>query len=210
MNNEVTPPQDDQAVSAEAHVVPETDSNSDHSDVSSSTNEPVDAATPELSLDTLQAALQSTQEQLDQQNDAVLRTQADMQNVRRRAERDVENARKYALEKFAADVLPVIDSLERGLDAVSADSDDEAVKAMREGMVLTLKVFLDVLKKYGVEPISPEGEPFDPQHHEAMSMQENADVEPNSVLAVLQKGYVLNGRLLRAAMVVVAKAPAGG
>ena len=131
-----------------------------------------------------------------------------MQNVRRRAENEVSNARKFALERFATDLLPVVDSLERGLESVPEDNDDEQVKSLREGSTLTLKMLLEVLTKFNVQQLDPVGEPFDPKFHEAMSMQENADAEPNSVLAVLQKGYTLNERLIRPAMVVVSKGAA--
>ena len=137
--------------------------------------------------------------------DAALRAQADAQNVKRRAEQDVEKARKFALERFAGDLLPVIDNLERALEAASGD--DEAVKPIAEGVELTRKGLLDAMKKYNIEPVDPNGEPFDPNLHQAMSMVENPDVEPNSVIAVMQKGYTLNGRLIRPAMVMVSKAP---
>ena len=126
------------------------------------------------------------------------------QSLRGAAEQDVEKAHKFALEKFASDLLVVVDSLERGLELSNAD--DEALRPMREGMELTLKAFHDTLKRYQVEPLDPHGEPFNPEHHQAMAMQPSADVEPNSVLKVFQKGYLLNGRLLRPAMVVVSKA----
>ncbi|PYC27073.1 nucleotide exchange factor GrpE [Pseudomonas mosselii] len=145
------------------------------------------------------------EEQLAAAKDQSLRTAADLQNVRRRAEQDVEKAHKFALEKFAGDLLPIIDSLERGLELSSAD--DETIKPMREGIELTLKMFQDTLKRYNLETIEPHGQPFNAEHHQAMAMQESADVEPNSVLNVFQKGYLLNGRLLRPAMVVVSKAP---
>jgi molecular chaperone GrpE len=147
--------------------------------------------------------LEEANQMLAEQKDSVLRAAAEEQNVRRRAQRDVENAHKFALEKFANDLLPIVDTLERALDAQSGD--EEAVKAMREGVELTLKMLLDALKKHGVEQLDPQGEPFNPQEHEAMSMQPNPDLEPNTVMAVLQKGYSLNGRLVRPAMVVVSK-----
>jgi molecular chaperone GrpE len=146
------------------------------------------------------------EEQLAAAKDQSLRAAADLQNIRRRAEQDVEKAHKFALEKFAGDLLPIIDSLERGLELSSAD--DETIKPMREGIELTLKMFQDTLKRYNLETIEPHGQPFNAEHHQAMAMQESADVEPNSVLNVFQKGYLLNGRLLRPAMVVVSKAPA--
>ncbi|KNX76464.1 molecular chaperone GrpE [Pseudomonas sp. TE6288] len=145
------------------------------------------------------------EEQLAAAKDQSLRAAADLQNIRRRAEQDVEKAHKFALEKFAGDLLPIIDSLERGLELSSAD--DETIKPMREGIELTLKMFQDTLKRYNLETIEPHGQPFNAEHHQAMAMQESADVEPNSVLNVFQKGYLLNGRLLRPAMVVVSKAP---
>ncbi len=153
----------------------------------------------------LAARVQLLEEQLAGAQDQSLRVAADLQNVRRRAEQDVEKAHKFALEKFAGDLLPVIDSLERGLELSNAD--DEHIRPMREGIELTLKMFQDTLKRYNLEALDPHGEPFNAERHQAMAMQESADVEPNSVLKVFQKGYQLNGRLLRPAMVVVSKAP---
>lgn len=154
-----------------------------------------------------QASEQSETEQLQQQvasaNDQVLRVQAEMQNLRRRAERDVENAHKYALDKFAPELLPVVDNLERALAAI--DVEDTGQKAVAEGIELTLKTFIDVLVRYNVEAIDPAGQPFDADFHQAVSMVPNPDLEPNTVMDVFQKGYTLNGRLLRPAMVVVAK-----
>ncbi|SEQ98035.1 molecular chaperone GrpE [Pseudomonas sp. NFACC02] len=153
----------------------------------------------------LATRVQVLEEQLAAAQDQSLRVAADLQNVRRRAEQDVEKAHKFALEKFAGDLLPIVDSLERGLDL--SNPDDESIRPMREGIELTLKMFADTLKRYHLEAIDPHGEPFNAEHHQAMAMQETADVEPNSVLKVFQKGYQLNGRLLRPAMVVVSKAP---
>ena len=160
----------------------------------------------EAKTDDLATRVQVLEEEVATAKDQSLRMAADLQNVRRRAEQDVEKAHKFALEKFANDLLPVIDSLERGLELSNAD--DEALRPMREGMQLTLKMFEDTLKRYNLEAIDPHGEPFNAEHHQAMAMQESADVEPNSVLKVFQRGYQLNGRLLRPAMVVVSKAPA--
>ena len=142
---------------------------------------------------------------LAEQQDSVLRAQAEVQNMRRRCEQDVERAHKFALEKFSSDLLPVMDNLERALQAVP-NADDESVTALYEGVELTLKGFLETLTKHSLEQLDPEGEPFDPQQHEAMSMVENDHVEPNTVLTVVQKGYVLNGRVIRPAMVMVSKA----
>lgn len=141
-------------------------------------------------------------EELAKNKDQLLRTLAEMENVRRRAVRDVENAHKFALEKLLADLLPVIDSLEKAEETARA-SDESG--AMAEGVALSLKLFLTTLGKAGVEQIDPLGAPFDPQQHEAMAMVPNPNAEPNSVMDVLQRGYVLNGRLVRAAKVVVAK-----
>ncbi|QEY64944.1 nucleotide exchange factor GrpE [Metapseudomonas lalkuanensis] len=153
----------------------------------------------------LAARVQVLEEQLAAAQDQSLRVAAELQNVRRRAEQDVEKAHKFALEKFANDLLPVVDSLERGLELSSAT--DEAIKPVREGMELTLKLFHDTLKRYQLEAVDPHGAPFNPEHHQAMAMEESTHVEPGSVLKVFQKGYLLNGRLLRPAMVVVSKAP---
>ncbi|MEZ8133536.1 MAG: molecular chaperone GrpE [Polaribacter sp.] len=143
------------------------------------------------------------QEQVSKANDQVLRIQAEMQNVRRRAERDVENAHKYALDKFTADLLPVVDNLERALSTI--DAADEAQKAVNTGLELTLKTFVDVLARFKIEAVDPAGQPFDADLHQAVSMVPNPDLEPNTVMDVFQKGYTLNGRLVRPAMVVVSK-----
>jgi molecular chaperone GrpE len=142
-------------------------------------------------------------EEVDKARDTALRAQADAQNVKRRAEQDVEKARKFALERFVGELLPVVDNLERALEAASGDED--VVKPIAEGVELTLKSFLDVLGKQNIEVLEPQGEPFDPNLHQAMSMVENNEVEPNTVIAVMQKGYTLNGRLVRPAMVMVSK-----
>lgn len=139
--------------------------------------------------------------------DQVLRAQAEMQNIRRRSELDVEKAHKFALEKFVKELLPVADSLEKAVESTDARAGGgELVASIREGVEMTLSLLLNSLKKFNVEQLNPVGEPFDPQHHEAMSMVPAPDAEPNSVVAVVQKGYTLNQRLVRPAMVVVAKA----
>lgn len=139
-----------------------------------------------------------------QLRDQQLRSQAEIQNIQRRAERDVSNAHKYALEKFAGSLLEVVDNLERALGA--APSEEPAVKALHEGVSLTHKLFTDTLKRFAVEAVDPIGAPFDPEQHQAVSMQPSTTAEPNTVTAVFQKGYTLSGRLLRPAMVVVATA----
>lgn len=157
----------------------------------------VSSETDELIQEAVAAALA-------EQQDMVLRAQAEVQNMRRRCEQDVEKAHKFALEKFGAELLPVMDNLERALQAVT-NADDESVKALYEGVELTLKGFSETLSKNNIEQLDPQGEPFDPQQHEAMSIVENDDVEANTVLTVVQKGYLLNGRVIRPAMVIVAK-----
>ena len=141
---------------------------------------------------------------VEELKEALIRSQADLQNVRRRAERDVENAHKYAVEKFVKDLLAVLDSMDRALELAETTEGFDA--AMLEGTQMTHKLLLDTAAKHGVEPINPVGEAFDPQEHQAMSMVESADHEPNTVMAVMQKGYKLEGRVIRAAMVMVTKA----
>jgi molecular chaperone GrpE len=155
----------------------------------------------------LEAQLEALSAQLSNAKDEQLRTQAEMQNLRRRAERDVEKAHKFGLEKLINGLLPVLDNFDRAIAAVpEAAADDEVVKSLLEGVELTRKTALDVLKTFSVEVLEPYGEPFNPEFHQAMTMVPSPTAEPNSVIDVLQKGYTLNGRLLRAAMVVIAKA----
>jgi len=136
--------------------------------------------------------------------DAQLRAQAEIENIRRRTEQDVEKAHKFALEKFANELLPVIDSLERALEV--ADKNNPDLSAMIEGIELTLKSLLAAVRKFGVEVVGETNVPFNPDVHQAMSMMESDEVAPNHVMMVMQRGYTLNGRLLRPAMVAVAKA----
>ena len=147
---------------------------------------------------------QSVEDELQAKADAnwekYLRAAAEVENIRKRATRDVENAHKYALERFAGELLAVRDSLEMGLAA----GEDADVETLRQGKEATLKQLATIMERFGVEEVDPQGEPFDPTLHEAMTMQPSADVEPGSVLTVFQKGYALNGRLLRPARVVVA------
>ncbi|WP_312985245.1 nucleotide exchange factor GrpE [Atlantibacter sp.] len=151
----------------------------------------------------LQAQLAEVQQR---ERDAVLRSKAEVDNMRRRTEQDVEKAHKFALEKFVNELLPVIDSLDRALEV--ADKANPDMSAMIEGIELTLKSMLDVVRKFGVEVIADTGVPLDPNVHQAIAMVESEDVAPGNVLMVMQKGYTLNGRTIRAAMVTVAKAKA--
>lgn len=130
----------------------------------------------------------------------LLRTKAEMENLRRRTDKDLENAHKYGMEKFVTEMLPVKDSMELGLAAEEATAE-----SLLEGMRLTLNMFNSVFDKLSVKEINPEGEKFDPELHQAMTMQPTDDVEPNTVLGVMQKGYTLNERLVRPAMVMVSK-----
>ena len=158
------------------------------------------------SHDELTLMLEDARAKADEHWNQVLRSNAELENTRRRARQDVENAHKFALEKFALELLPVKDSLEMGLAAVNAESSEGA--QLKEGAELTLKMLAAAMEKFGIEAMGSEGEPFNPQIHQAMTMQESADHAPNTVLAVMQKGYQLNDRLIRPAMVVVSKAEA--
>ncbi len=153
----------------------------------------------------LEAELAEAKAQIDAQRESVVRAAADVENIRRRAAQDVEKAHKFALEKFANELLPVIDNMERAIEF--SDKENEALKPVLEGVALTQKSFIDAVAKFGVELVNPEGEKFNAEFHQAMAMQPSADVEPNTVIAVMQKGFTLNGRLLRPAMVMVSKAP---
>ena len=157
-------------------------------------------------LEEAEVTLETLQDELAQAKDAALRAQAEAQNARRRSEQEVEKARKFALERFAGGLLPVVDNLERATEA-AANSEVEAVKSIAEGVELTHKSLIDVLAKFNIEVVDPVGEPFDPNVHQAMTMVPNPDMEPNTVMDVMQKGYTLSGRLIRPAMVVVSKAP---
>ena len=156
----------------------------------------------EQAAEGLEQEISVLRERLAESQDRVLRAQAEMENLRKRTVRDIENAHKYALDRFIKELVPVIDSMELGINA--SESTDQAA-GIREGMELTLKMFLDSLEKFGVETIAPQGEKFNPEQHEAVTMQEVAGMESGTVVAVMQKGYALNGRLVRPAMVMVAK-----
>jgi molecular chaperone GrpE len=152
---------------------------------------------------TLAQELETVTSEMDELRDQLLRTQADFMNVRRRAEQDVEKAHKFGVEKFANEMLPVVDSLERAVE--SFDKEDAATQAIREGVELTLSMLVAGLGKFKIESVDPQGAAFDPALHQAMSLVDAPDTAPNTVVAVVQKGYTLNGRLLRPAMVMVSK-----
>ena len=144
--------------------------------------------------------------EIEKYKDVALRAEAEMQNLRRRAERDVRNAHKFGAERLLQNLLPVLDSLEKAIETSEAAGQEEDDPQL-EGIKLCSKLFIDVLAKEGIEALDPQGEPFDPNLHEALSMIENPDLEPNSVMTVIQKGYRLNERLVRPAKVMVSKAP---
>ena len=172
----------------------------------------------EQEVETQQADLQAEEQalaariaELEQQleasrkteREAMLRAHAEIENIRRRTEQDIEKAHKFALEKFSNELLPVIDNLERAIDA--ADRESEESKAMLEGLDLTLKTFLDAVSKFGIVPVDEANVPFNPEVHQAMTMIESPDHSAGQVINVMQKGYSLNNRLLRPAMVIVSK-----
>ncbi len=162
------------------------------------------AGTSEDSSEDIALLLEDARAKADDHWNQVLRMQAELENTRRRATADVEKAHKFALDKFAAELLPVVDSLEMGL-AAAEGSDHEVAQKLHEGTELTLKMFTGVLEKFGIKQVDPLGEPFNPELHQAMTMQPSEEHEPNTVTAVMQKGYVLNDRLIRPAMVMVSK-----
>lgn len=151
--------------------------------------------------DDLVTRLEAAEAKAAQNWDQFVRAKAEIENLRRRAERDLENAHKYALDNIAQELLPVVDSLDLGLSAATGEG--ATVEKLREGTELTLKMLLTALEKFGITPVNPEGERFNPEYHQAMTTQPSGSVEPNTVLNVFQKGYLLNDRLIRPALVVV-------
>jgi len=163
-----------------------------------------DAEPDDSAFDDLANRLMVAEQKAEEHRDGMLRVQAEMENLRKRSAREVENAHKYGLDRFVSELLPVKDSLELGVAAACDENAD--VAAMREGMALTLKMFGARMGKFGVEEISPsQGERFDPERHQAMLVQDDKERESGTVLVVVQKGYLLNGRLVRPAMVIVVK-----
>ncbi|WP_053054708.1 nucleotide exchange factor GrpE, partial [Vibrio cholerae] len=198
MSNEEIKNKDEQlqqdAVETEAEVVG-TDADIDWNQAADEIDE------KEAKIAQLEAALLVSEERVKEQQDSVLRARAEVENMRRRSEQEVDKARKFALSRFAEELLPVIDNLERAIQA--ADGEVEAIKPLLEGVELTHKTFVDTIAKFGLKEINPHGEVFNPEFHQAMSIQESAEHEPNTVMFVMQKGYELNGRVLRPAMVMV-------
>lgn len=174
-------------------------------EATSAADETVQLSDEQTIIARLEAELAAAKAHASEQQDLALRVRADAENSKRRASQDVEKAHKFALEKFSSDLLAVIDNLERSIGFI--DRENEAVKALAEGVDLTLKGLLDTVAKYGVEQLDPQGQPFNPDFHQAISMQPHPELAPNTVMFVMQKGYALNGRLLRPAMVGVSKKP---
>jgi len=168
------------------------------------TDEPLEsAATAEATPEKMQLLLEDARAKADEHWELLLRERAELENFKKRHDREIENAHKYAIGKFVNELLPVKDSMELGLNAAAGENADLA--KLIEGTELTLKLLADVMGKFGIEEIDPTGQPFNPELHQAMSMQPSADAEPNTVITVFQKGYTLNGRLVRPAMVVVSQ-----
>ncbi|MCY3813187.1 MAG: nucleotide exchange factor GrpE [Gammaproteobacteria bacterium] len=164
-------------------------------------------------VESLRGAIEEAQREIASLEDRALRAAAEAENVRRRADRSIENARKYALERFVEDLLPAVDSFERAVEAASGHAKGEGseataeASAIAEGIELSLKLLLGAMERQGIAVVDPIGAPFDPNLHEAMTMVDNAEVEPGSVVDVFQKGYTVNGRLIRPARVIVARQP---
>lgn len=190
-NNNQQEPQTDESGAVEGEVL------------SAAEDEAVQGDAP---VEDVAVLLEDARAKADEHWNETLKLRAEMDNLRKRTARELENAHKYALEKFSNELLSVVDSLEMGVAA--AANEGATVETLREGSEMTLKQLLSAMEKHGIAEINPEGERFDPENHQAMTMQETDEVEPNMVVAVFQKGYTLNDRLIRPARVVVSKAAA--
>ncbi len=183
----------------------ENQSESESSAVDEATEDQSNDFFDDESIEQLQQRLSAAEAKVAENWDLVVRTKAEIENVKRRAQRDVESARKYSVEKFASDLLPVVDSLEQGIET-SINATD--IDALREGLEMTTKMFISTLEKQGLIQVHPAGEKFNPEYHEAMSMIESDEIEMDHVITVFQKGYQLNGRLVRPARVVISRGQA--
>lgn len=214
MDKEQQPAIDEQPADdiAAAQTEPEASAETLPADAPSADTAPADAPPPPReerpSPEELGKLLEEARAKADDHWNQLLRVRAEMDNLTKRQARELENAHKFALEGFVNRLLGVWDSLELGHDAALEEGTD--VAKLREGTELTLKLLRDVMAKFGVEQIDPEGTPFNPEFHQAMTTQPRTDVPPNTVVAVVQKGYTLNGRLVRPALVMVSQAAAGG
>lgn len=200
-NEELNPTEQQQVNEAEAQPVEEVVSETAEQN-EAETEVAAEETEASADADKLAQDLVAATAEIESLKDQMLRIQAEAQNVRRRAEQDVEKAHKFGVEKFANEMLPIVDSLER---AIEAFGDDEALKPMREGVEMTMNMFLSGLDKFEMKQVNPKGEMFDPALHQAMSMIPVPDTAANTVVEVMQKGYTLHGRLVRPAMVIVAK-----
>ena len=195
-----------EACEAEEHEMPEAADEAVADDrvdgvAEAAAGEDVIEALEHPAYEVLEAQLTTAEQKASEYKDKFIRLTADMDNLRRRSERDVTQAHQYGLKKFIDNLLPVVDSLEQAEQLANQHGD----AAMHEGLGLTMKLFLDMLQKANVEQLNPIGDVFNPELHEAMSMQETADAAPNTIITVFQKGYKLNDRVIRAARVIVAK-----
>ena len=196
--------QQDQEAGASVEVEEELKPDAEAPEASAADAAASDSEAEMLDPEALGRLLEDTRAKADEHWEQLLRLRAEMDNVNKRHARELENAHKFALERFVNELLSVWDSLELGHNAALEPTAD--VDKLREGTELTLKLLSGVMAKFGVEQIDPQGEPFNPDFHQAMSMQPRDDVPPNTVVAVVQKGYLLNGRLVRPAMVMVSQA----
>lgn len=162
--------------------------------------------TSQLEKEKLEQELRAAKAKADENWDLLLRTKAEIENVRRRAVLDVEKAHKFSIENFAKDLIHVVDSLEKGLEASANAIGDISIESMQQGIDLTHKLLVDTLEKFGIKEINPVREAFDPAKHEALVMQETSECPPNSIVTVVQKGFSIHDRILRPARVIVAKA----
>lgn len=200
---------DEAALRAAVEAYRDADTTRDEAPASADAASPESSATPESeerSIEELSAALDAARAEIEDSRDQVLRARAELENLRRRHAQELEKAHKFALDGFVRELLQVRDSLELGCNAAQEAGAD--VDKLREGTELTLKLLGDVMEKFGVGVVDPTNQPFDPEFHQAMSMQPREDVPPNTVVLVIQKGYTLNGRLVRPALVMVSQAAA--
>lgn len=195
MNGQAERPEQDLQ---DSNVPDSEEASADTAEEKSGSEAAADVAEPQ---DLTDAALAAAEAKAAENWDRYLRAAAEIENVRKRSARDVEHAHRFALERFSAELLAVRDALELGLE--SSDSAD--VDSLLEGSRATLKQLTTVMERFGIEVVDPAGEPFDPERHEAISVQPAGDMEPGSIVTVVQKGYLLNGRLLRPALVIVAE-----
>ena len=186
---------------------------SENTELNPSLEENLDLETIQQKISQLQANLITAENKAAENWELLLRTKADEENTRKRARLDVENAHKYGIERFARSMLNIVDSLERGIELSSANNNEQdqdtlnnVVKGLKEGMDLTFKLLLDTLEQFGIKMLNPLGEIFNPVQHEALSMQEQSNCAPNTILLVVQKGFIMHDRVLRPARVIVAKA----